>query len=87
MPAASYSLLTRVVTKNQGGAFHSYLSSAPYETLAEIMKALSRADLIALAKRHRPRKGYALVEVAVEVFRRDEKGEKRISVRRLSLDT
>lgn len=51
------------------------------------MKALSRADLIALAKRHRPRKGYALVEVAVEVFRRDEKGEKRISVRRLSLDT
>jgi|GEM_PF-1969418 hypothetical protein len=77
-----YLVRTRYVTLDRG-ILRSSFTEETYEDFGAAKRAMLSADLKALIKSYKLKPGQKLLDLRLEVAKRGEKGEKRITIRSL----
>jgi len=74
----SYVVMTRYIARRAGNWHSSLTPAGEYQTAAEAAKAVNRIIPAELAKSYKPKEGYLLVQIRIELYQRTAKGDRRI---------
>jgi|ERR1017187_432424 hypothetical protein len=74
----SYVVMTRYVARRAGNWDSSLVPVGEYQTRAEAAKTVALMMPTKLAKSYKPKEGYVLVQIRIELYRRTAKGDHRL---------
>jgi hypothetical protein len=74
----SYVVMMRYVARRASNWDSSLVPAGEYQTRAEAKKAIAQMKPSNLAKSYKPKGGYILAQIRIELYRRTSKGDHRL---------